>query len=61
MFDRHITILVVNNKTEFVQILTHGSKYTCPTKMLDGKLVFRFKDNWLDVDKYCDQYTRIIK
>lgn len=54
------TILLVNHAMDFVQILVHGSKYTCPMTRRDGKAVFRFKDKWYSVNDYISEMTRYL-
>lgn len=53
-------VLTVNRATEFVQITTHGSRYTCPMAIKDGKAVFRFKNKWYPVNDYTSEMTRYI-
>ena len=37
-------------KMKWCQIATGGRRYTCPTKVINGELFFRFKKVWHPVD-----------
>ncbi|MBQ7077996.1 MAG: hypothetical protein IJM91_07680 [Lachnospiraceae bacterium] len=50
-------VLVKNAVTNWVQITTHGSRYTCETKMLDGVECFKFKNRWHSVNDYVGPNT----
>lgn len=39
-------VLGVNRILKWCQIVSNGRRYTCPTKIVDGKLFFRFKNIW---------------
>ncbi len=45
-------IVFTNPFFEWVQVITSTGKYTCPTKLIDGKLFFKFKNEWHEVSKY---------
>ena len=34
-----------------------GKKYTCPTKVIDNVLCFKFKDKWHKVVDYASEYA----
>ena len=53
-----MSVLNVNYATEFVQVLTHGARYSCQMKLMDGQWVFRFKNDWWPVDAYTDEFTK---
>ncbi|MGN0551651.1 MAG: hypothetical protein ACI4I4_07425 [Acutalibacteraceae bacterium] len=44
-------VLGVNKILKRCQITSNGRNYTCPTKIFDGKLFFRFKKEWHSVAK----------
>ena len=39
-------VLGVNKILKWCQVTTGGRRYTCPTKLIDGKLFFHFKKAW---------------
>ena len=41
-----------NNFFDWVQVITHTGTYTCPTKMINGELFFKFKKEWHKVSEY---------
>lgn len=45
-------VLGINKILNWCQIASGGRKYTCPTKMIDGKLFFHFKKAWHPVADY---------
>ncbi len=52
----------INSAMGWVQIITHGSKYSCDTKTIDGELFFKFKEQWHRVSDYItDNTTELIK
>ncbi len=50
-------VLGVNKILGWVQITTGWGRYTCPTKMIDGKLCFHFKNEWHIVSDYLSEHT----
>lgn len=60
MITDNIAILKVISSLHKVQIMTHGNKYTCPTKYVDGKLMFKFKREWLRAADYCNDSTQYL-
>lgn len=47
----------INRILNWCQIISDGRHYTCPTKMIDGKLYFRFKKEWHSVAKFVSEYA----
>lgn len=45
-------VLGINKILNWCQIITGTSTYTCPTKLINGKLCFRFKKEWYSVAGY---------
>ena len=45
-------IVFTNKFFDWVQVITHTGTYTCPTKMINGELYFKFKKEWHKVSKY---------
>jgi len=39
-------VLGINRILNWLQITTGGRKYTCPTKLINGELFFKFKNQW---------------
>lgn len=39
-------VLGINRIINWCQITSGGRRYTCPTKLIDGKLFFHFKKEW---------------
>lgn len=50
-------VLGVNSISKWCQILSGGRRYTCPTKLIDNQLFFRFKKQWHSVVKYATATT----
>lgn len=50
-------ILSVNKILKWCQITTGERRYTCPTKIIDGKLYFHFKRTWHPVANYISDHT----
>ena len=50
-------VLGINRVLNWVQITTHGSKYTCPMKESDGELLFKFNGQWHKVYDYTFEGT----
>lgn len=45
-------VLGVNRILKWCQVFSSGKRYTCPTKVIDGKLFFHLKKEWHSVEKY---------
>ena len=45
-------VLGINKILNWCQITSGGRRYTCPTKLIDGKLFFHFKKEWLSVEEF---------
>lgn len=45
-------VLGVNKILNWCQIVSGGRRYTCPTKEIDGKLLFSFKKAWHPLEEY---------
>ena len=55
-------VLRVNKILKWCQITTGGRTYTCPTKVIDGELFFRFKKEWHNVAKFaCENMKELIQ
>lgn len=50
-------VLGINKVLEICQITTGGRKYSCPTKLIDNVLHFRFKNQWHKVAAYVGEHT----
>lgn len=45
-------VLGINKILNWCQIISGGRRYTCPTKLIDGKLFFHFKKEWHSVAEF---------
>lgn len=54
-------ITVINKALKTVQIIAGTGTYTCPTKIINGELFFRFKNEWHEVAKFVTETTRVFK
>ena len=45
-------VLGVNKILKWCQVFSNGSRYTCPTKEINGKLFFYFKKGWHSVAEF---------
>ena len=45
-------VLGINKILEWCQITSGGRTYTCPTKIINGELLFQFKGSWHKVAEY---------
>lgn len=52
MEEKEMLVLGINKILNWCQITTGTGTYTCPTKLIDGKLFFYFKKEWHSVAKY---------
>ena len=52
-------VIGLNKVCHWCQIIaTHGT-YTCPTKLIDGELCFRFKKVWYKVAEYASEHMNV--
>ena len=51
-------VLGVNKILKWCQVTTGGRRYTCPTKLIDGKLFFHFKKAWHPVAEFISDHTQ---
>lgn len=51
-------VLGVNKILKWCQITTEGRRYTCQTKLIDGKLHFYFKKEWHPVAEFMSEYAQ---
>ncbi len=42
----------INSILKWCQVISGGRQYTCPTKLIDGKLFFKFKREWHSVAEF---------
>lgn len=47
-------------KAKWCQITTGGRRYTCPTKVINGELFFRFKKVWHPVAQFVSDNTEVL-
>ena len=59
MKDSSISVTVIVPRYNYVQILTHGCHYNCPTNVVGGTECFKFKGMWYPIDEHTNEYTRI--
>lgn len=50
-------VLGINKILNWCQITFEGRKYTCPTKLIDGKLFFHFKKKWRSVAEFVSDHA----
>lgn len=50
-------VLGINKIMNVCQIISGGRRYTCPTKLIDGKLCFYFKKEWHSISEFASNYT----
>lgn len=50
-------ILGINKILKWCQIISGGRRYTCPTKLIDNVLCFKFKNHWHKVAEYVGEHT----
>ena len=50
-------ILGVNRILKWCQVLSGGRRYTCPTKMVGGKLFFHLKKEWHSVAEFISDHA----
>lgn len=55
----NMQVLVIVPRMGHVMIMTHGCRYTCLTREIEGKLCFKFKNQWFPVDEYTTPDTLI--
>ena len=51
-------VLGINKILNWCQITSGGRTYTCPTKLIEGKLFFHFKKEWHSVAEFISDYTK---
>lgn len=47
----------INRILNWCQVISGGRRYTCPTKMVDGKLFFHFKKEWHIVAEFISDHA----
>lgn len=50
-------VLGINHILKWVQIISKGRRYTCPTKEVNGELFFKFKNEWHKVIDFTTKLT----
>lgn len=50
-------VLSINKILNWCQITTGGKTHTCPTKVIDNVLHFKFKGQWHKVADYASEYA----
>lgn len=50
-------VLGVNKILKWCQIVSGGRRHTCPTKLIDGKLFFKFKNIWHPVSEFISDHA----
>lgn len=50
-------VLGINKILNWRQITSGGRTYTCPTKLIDGKLFFRFKKEWHSIAGFVSDHA----
>lgn len=54
---KDMLILGVNKICNWAQVLSNDRRYTCPIKLVDGKLMFVFKKQLHSVAEYACEHT----
>lgn len=54
-------VLGINHILKWVQIISEGKRYTCPTKEINGELFFKFKNEWHKVIDFISEFTSEFK
>lgn len=54
-------VLGINHILKWVQIISEGRRYTCPTKEINGELFFKFKNEWHKVIDFTSKFTSEFK
>lgn len=54
-------VLGINHILKWVQIISGGRRYTCPTKEINGELFFKFKNEWHKVMDFTSKFTSEFK
>lgn len=47
----------INKILQWCSVISGGRTYTCPTKVIDGELMFHFKKQWHSVAKYVSEHA----
>ena len=50
-------VLGINKILKWCQITSGGRRYTCPTKVIDGRLFFHFKKAWHPVAEFISEHA----
>ena len=50
-------VLGINKILNWCRIANGGRTYTCPIKVIDNVLCFKFKNHWHEVAKYVSEYA----
>ena len=50
-------VLGINKVLNWCHITSGGRNYTCPTKLIDGKLFFHFKKEWYSVAEFVSDHA----
>jgi hypothetical protein len=50
-------VMGINRILKWVQIISGGRSYTCPTKEINGELFFIFKKSWHKVMDFTSEHT----
>ena len=45
---------------KWCQVLSGGRKYTCPTRVINGEMFFRFKKTWHPVAQFASEYAEVL-
>ena len=52
-------VLGINKILNWCHITSGGRNYTCPTKLIDGKLFFHFKKEWYSVAGFLSPFQKV--
>lgn len=55
--EEEMLVLGINKILNWCQITSGGRTYTCPTKLIDGKLFFHFKKEWHSVAEFVSDHA----
>ena len=50
-----LAVSVINYVMEIVQVLNNGRFYTCPMKIVDDEVMFKFKNVWHKASDYISE------
>lgn len=54
---KEMLVLGINKILNLCQIISGGRRYTCPTKLINGKLFFHFKKEWHSVAEFISDHA----